>query len=229
MNYFRIDRAIVDHAVFAHPVALKIWIWFLSKATYKERSISVKIGKGETIVNLKPGQFIFGRFKAEEALNIDGSAIYRWMQKFASSEWELIEMESNNQYTIVTICNWDKYQNVNGESEQPTNNQRTTNEPDKNNQRTTNEHKQERKQSIKRVKGKKDPFTPPSFDEVKNYFDAKGYNNSEKFFEYYNEGRWNDAKGNPVRNWKQKAISTWFKPENIIQSETNGNKLHKNF
>lgn len=128
MGHFKIDRAIIDHAVFAHPIALKIWVWCLAKASWKNRSIPLKIGKGEIIVDLKPGQFIFGRFKAEESLNIDGSAIYRWIQKFASDGWELIELKSNNQYTLITICNWAKYQTINEEDEQPMSSQRTTDE-----------------------------------------------------------------------------------------------------
>jgi len=132
MGHFKVDRSIIDHAVFAHPIALKIWIWCLSKASWKKRSVPLKIGKGEIIVDIKPGQFIFGRFKAEESLNIDGSAIYRWIQKFSSEEWQLIELEPNNQYTLVTICNWDKYQILNEDDEQPMNNGRTTGEQPKN-------------------------------------------------------------------------------------------------
>jgi len=143
MGHFKVDRSIIDHAVFAHPIALKIWIWCLAKASWKKRSVPLKIGKGEIIVDINPGQFIFGRFKAEESLNIDGSAIYRWIQKFSSKEWELIELEPNNQYTIVTICNWDKYQSVNDEDEQPTNNQRTTVEQPTNTKKKVKKGKEE--------------------------------------------------------------------------------------
>jgi hypothetical protein len=131
-GYFKVHRGITRSQVFSHPLALKIWIWCLAKASYCERFISVKIGKGSTSVKILPGQFIFGRFKAEEELNIDGSTIYKWMQKFESSEFGMISIESNNQYSIITLCNWDEYQNeTNGEvttKEQPSNNQVTTKE-----------------------------------------------------------------------------------------------------
>ncbi len=81
----------------------------MAKVTFKERFVSVKINKGETVVNLKPGQFIFGRFKAEEELSIDGSTIYKWMRKFSSPEFGMITIESNNQFSIVTLCNWEQY------------------------------------------------------------------------------------------------------------------------
>ena len=111
-GYFKVHRKILQSQVFAHQTALKIWIWCLAKVTFKERFVPLKSGKGEITVHLMPGQFIFGRFKAEEELNIDGYTIYRWMQKFSNSEFDMIKIESNNQYSIITICNWEEYQNA---------------------------------------------------------------------------------------------------------------------
>lgn len=54
-------------------------------------------------------------------------------------------------------------------------------------------------------------FTPPTFEEVEEY--ARNRNSPvdpRKFFEYFEAGNWKDAKGNPVRNWKQKLL-TWEK------------------
>jgi len=125
----KLFRSILESQVFAHQTALKIWIWCLCKATFKQRFVPLKIGRGEITVNLLPGQFIFGRFKAEEELGIDGSTIYKWIQKFASSEFNMIIIESNNQYSIITICKWDEYQIQEKRKvttkEQPSNNQVT--------------------------------------------------------------------------------------------------------
>ena len=128
MNYVKLTREIIEHPVFVHQVALKIWIWCLLRASYKDRAVSFKVSRGDTLVKIKAGQFIFGRFKAEEELGIDGSSIYRWIQKFSTKEWDLIKIEPNNQYSIITICNWDKYQQIQPSNEQPMNNQRTTDE-----------------------------------------------------------------------------------------------------
>ncbi len=134
-QYYKMDesaiklfRRIIDSQVFAHPIALKIWIWCLCRASYKKRFIPLKTGKGFITVELLPGQFIFGRFKAEEELGIDGSTIYKWVQKFASNEYDMINIESNNQYSIITICKWEEYQVEKLKKEQPKNNQRTTKE-----------------------------------------------------------------------------------------------------
>ena len=103
-----LNRKLLDSAVFASEKRLKIWIWLLLKANYKNSFLSVKIGKGESIIEIERGQLLFGRFKAEETLNIDGSTIYKILQYFESEE--MIEIKSNNHYTIISICNYDIYQ-----------------------------------------------------------------------------------------------------------------------
>jgi len=136
-GYIIMPRNIRETPVFASMQLFKIFFWCVTKATYKETNVPLQVGRGSIVVNLKRSQFIFGRFKAEQELFIDGSAIYRSMQKL--SELGFITIETNNQYSIVSICNYDDYQHTQKESEQPTNNQRTTNEQPTNNQRTTNE------------------------------------------------------------------------------------------
>lgn len=140
-GYFKVHRKILDSQVFAHQTALKIWVWCMAKVTFKERFVSLKIGKGDIIVKLNPGQFIFGRFKAEEELGIDGSTIYRWIQKFSTKEYSMITIDSNNQYSIITLCNWEQYQNGDELDEQPTNNQRTADEQPTNTNKNDNNDK----------------------------------------------------------------------------------------
>lgn len=63
---------------------------------------------------------------------------------------------------------------------------------------------------------KKKRFTPPTEQEVVDYFKEKGYKEiaGKKAFEYYNEADWEDSKGSKIKNWKQKMIGVWFKEEN---------------
>ena len=56
-------------------------------------------------------------------------------------------------------------------------------------------------------------FTPPTLEEVTAYVKERGSSvDPLRFWSYYEEGKWTDAKGNKVRNWKQKLI-TWEKGE----------------
>ena len=142
-GYFKIHRKILDSQVFAHPIALKIWVWMLARAGYSDRFVPFKINRGETIIKLQPGQFIFGRLKAEDELNIDGSTIYKWIQKFASEDFDMISIKSNHHYTIVTINHWEQYQNGDTNQgtakEQPSDSQVTAKEQPSDSQVTAKE------------------------------------------------------------------------------------------
>lgn len=56
----------------------------------------------------------------------------------------------------------------------------------------------------------------PTQQEVEEYFVSEGYTREAgaKAWKYYETADWHDAKGNPVRNWKQKMQAVWFKEEN---------------
>jgi len=147
-DWIKLHRSIIDSKQFANPIQLKIWIWLLCKAVYSNRNISLKIGKGYVTIQLKRGQLIFGRSKAEEALCIDGSSIYRQLQAMEADK--AITIESNNQYSIITILKYNDFQSVVDDdfieledkptpNEQPMNNQRTTYEQQANNSRAANE------------------------------------------------------------------------------------------
>ena len=63
-------------------------------------------------------------------------------------------------------------------------------------------------------------FVPPVISDVISYFEENGYSRDagRKAYQYYNTANWHDSKGNQVKNWKQKMISVWFKPENLDRS-----------
>jgi len=143
-GFILLSRGILDSDVFASQKLLKIWIWCLCKANFKDKSVPLKVGKGETILRVKRGSFIFGRNKAEEELFIDGSTIYKSIQKL--KDLGMIEIESNNQYSVITISNYDTYQDSKSykvtSKEQPSNNQVTTKEQPSN---TTNNYNNDNK------------------------------------------------------------------------------------
>jgi len=127
-GFILLSRTLLDSDVFASQKLLKIWIWCLLKANFKDKHVPLKIGKGETIVNVKRGSFLFGRFKAEEELFIDGSTVYKSIQKL--KEMGMITINSNNQYSVITVCKYDEYQQTDNykvtTKEQPKDNQVTT-------------------------------------------------------------------------------------------------------
>lgn len=203
-GWVKLHRCLIDSYVFANPTTLKIWMWILIRATNKKRFVPVTVGKGTVNVELLPGQFIFGRFKAEEELNIDGSTIYKHIQKLKDSE--NINIESNNHYTIITVCNWLTYQSKDEEDNHESNSQVTAKEQPSSSQVTTTEHKQESKE----YKEYKEIYTYSQFydSEIEQNKSAKDINSYTQCVSFMFGN--NDLK---------KPLSNWLKLENQISYE----------
>lgn len=83
----------------------------------------------------------------------------------------------------------------------------------------------ELEKDIKESNTKKTRFVAPSVDEVQAYCDERHNGvNAQKFVEYYQAGGWKDAKGKPVKNWKQKVI-TWERNTNSQPVNRSGNEF----
>ena len=128
-GWIKLYRKILKSPIWNNEKALKIWIWCLVKATHEDRMQLV----GQQEVFLEKGQFVFGRKKASEELNMSESMIYRYMKVL--EKLQMLYIKPNNKFSVVTIEKWEDYQD----------NQEIMNSK-MNNKRTTNEHKQECKE-----------------------------------------------------------------------------------
>lgn len=128
-SYIKLFRKILKSPIWKNEKALKIWLWCLLKATHIEREQLV----GQKIVHLEKGQFVFGRKKASQELQMTESMVYRYMKVL--EKLQMLNIKPNNKFSIVSIEKWEDYQI----EELKTNSKL-------NNKRTTNEHKQECKE-----------------------------------------------------------------------------------
>ena len=103
-TWIKLYRKLLQSPIFENEKALKIWVWCLLKATHTDRNQLV----GQQIVELKKGQFIFGRKKASEELKMTESIIYKYIKLL--EKLEMISMESNNKFSVVTVEKWENYQ-----------------------------------------------------------------------------------------------------------------------
>lgn len=72
---------------------------------------------------------------------------------------------------------------------------------------------------VKDRKGE-DKKKPPTLEEVKAYCKERNSPvDPEQFWQYFEAGGWKDAKGQPVRSWKQKLL-TWEKYETPTRKKT---------
>jgi len=136
---------------------------------------------------------------------------------------------ANTDVCLIQIKNWNRHQKIDKANESPSELPEPPIEVYKEEDQTFIE--QDEKKTIpslalalgKEGKGKegKGVFVVPQIPDVEKYFLDNGFSKeaANKFFKYYNEADWKDGKGNAVKNWKQKAISVWFKEENKIKEQ----------
>lgn len=125
-GWIKLHRKILDSTIFDNADLLKVWIWCLLKATHDDYTQLV----GLQVVELSKGQFITGRFKGAEELKLNPSTFYKYLKVL--EKLNMIDLNSNNKMTIVTIVNWGKYQLDENETCQQNNNNVTTKEQQSN-------------------------------------------------------------------------------------------------
>ena len=118
-DWVKLHRSIADSGVWADEWLLKLWIWCLLRANYADRKW---LG-----ITIRRGQFVTGRFAGAEELGVHPSKWYRGMA--ALVELGNITTTPNNKNTIVTVVNYESYQDDECDprttNEQPANNKRT--------------------------------------------------------------------------------------------------------
>ena len=105
------------------------------KATHKHHKQMV----GFQMVDLQPGQFVFGRKKAAQELGMSEQNIRTCIDHLR--RLENITIQSTNKYSVITIINWEAYQQdqpAGQPSNQPTSNQQLTTNKNEKNERKKN-------------------------------------------------------------------------------------------
>ena len=107
-GHIRLYRQIEESEVWADPFLLKVWLWCMIRASWKERWVPVSTGRGIVNVHLLPGQFIFGRNTAAASLAMPGSSVEGRMAKL--QQIGNIEIRPVTHYSIVSVCKWASFQ-----------------------------------------------------------------------------------------------------------------------
>lgn len=113
-GWIKLHRRLLNSRVFHNEGLLKVFIWCLLKSNHKENWVPFKTGKGDIEVHLKAGEFIFGRNSAAEFLKMNPSTVWKRVKKLESMG--ILNIQSNKQYSIISIVNWERYQSKNFES-----------------------------------------------------------------------------------------------------------------
>jgi len=138
-GYVKLWRKSLESGLMQNANLWVFWSWCLMKASHKKHKQMV----GMQMVELEPGQFIFGRKVAALELQISEQTIRTCLKSLKNLK--NLTIKTTNKLSIISIVNWGSYQQDETQTNQQTNQQLTNNQP------TTN-HKQECKECKEYIK-----------------------------------------------------------------------------
>jgi DnaD/phage-associated family protein len=169
-GWIKLHRKLLASDVFQNEKLLKVFIYCLLKATHSE--ISQKVGR--QTVELKPGQFIYGRKKAALELNMKESTVRDYINILKDDG--VITVNPTNKYSIITVVNWDLYQS---KEETPDNKYDSTSD----NKPTTEGQQKDTNKNVKNIEDEEEtnpvalyernffPLTPMQIESIWDWVD----------------------------------------------------------
>lgn len=144
-GWLKLHRKVLENpTVMKSPEHLAVWVYLLCHAAAQPYK-TLFAGKE---VELRPGQLISSRRSIANSTNrkINESNVQRILKNFEKEH--LIEQQRCNRNRLITLKNWDKYQQTEHLNEHQANIRRTTGEHQANTNKEYKEEK-ERKESLK--------------------------------------------------------------------------------
>jgi len=103
-GYVKLFRRSLEHPMFRNPALWHFWVYCLLKATHKFYSAIV----GFQLVELRPGQFIFGRRQASVETGLSEQTVRTCLKTLLTCG--MVTSESTHRYTVITVVNWKEFQ-----------------------------------------------------------------------------------------------------------------------
>ena len=153
-------------------------------------------------MTIERGQLVTGRKALAAQTGLSEQTVRTSLNRLKSTNE--ITIASTNKFSVITIVNYGKFQDV---PEMPTStltSNLTNNQPAANQQLTTNEQENQGEQGIKPRKR----FTPPSVDEVAAYCRERGnVVDAQRFVDFYASKGWKVGNAG-MRDWHA-AVRNW--------------------
>jgi DNA-binding transcriptional MocR family regulator len=221
-GFIKLYRSLKGHWLWSDAERLKWWIDILMTVNYEPgkaliNGALVPCDRGESLRSI-------GTWARE--WGVHESKVRRFFAMLESDG--MIITKGVGKTTRLTVCNYASYNDVRRtDDEQTTSTRRSGDE-----QATTIKEGEEIKEEKKRIASPKrktgQAVVPPAVEEVVQYFTENGYSElaARKAWSYYAAGNWHDSHGKPVKSWKQKMNSVWFRPENIASAKPEQRVYH---
>lgn len=225
-GWITLHRKFLQWEWFGKPEMVQMFIWLLLNASHTDRK-----WQGQVV---KRGQILTTTSKIMEALNLSEQQTRTCIKRLKSTGE--ITCQSTNKYTIITICNYDRYQSEKTESNGQNNGQ--TNTPATDKQRTNNGHNNNNNVIIKQLNNNNNISVcsnnahtreDKERDDIFKIFFFKNFANPayevERFFNHYEAQGWDRGNGQKIinkiaaaRNWEQENKLQKRFPPTFIQA-----------
>jgi DNA-binding Lrp family transcriptional regulator len=221
-GFIVLDRAMSDWQWWDNVNGLGLWIHILIDANWKDGwFMGNKVPRGSFATSIK---------RLAEETDMSEKTVRNWLKKFENAGQ--ISVKGANKFTLITVINYAKYQDmpiekgeqiteqitdqVTEQSTEQITNQSTDQVTDQVTDNRTNKpyinNKKKEKDITNVISSKKEKkgFVPPTVEEVQAYCDERhNFVDPEAFVAFYESKNWMIGK-NKMSNWK-KAVITWEK------------------
>jgi len=141
-GFIKLHRQILDWEWYDDPNTMRLFLHCLLRANHKDNN-----WRG---ILIKKGSFLTSQIKLAEETGLTRQQVRTTIKKLISTNE--VTMVTNAQHTVITILNWDSYQEQ--PAKQPTDNQLATNEQPTDNQPVTTNKNDKNVKNEKNVKKK---------------------------------------------------------------------------
>lgn len=228
-GWIKLHRKLLDNPVtMKNTDHLAVWIYLLLNASHNEHPA---LFRGEKII-LKPGQLITGRKSIALALHINESKVERILKSLKSEQQ--IEQQTSSKNRLISITNWEFYQQSEQQIEQQVNNKRTTNEQQVNTSKNIKNDKNERKDICQNILdlfnkiccsfGRVKNITKNRVETISDSLKTYSVDDFKKVFEKAEQSDF--LKGNNNRNWS--ASFDWLIKEDNMAKVLEGKYNRQN-
>ena len=194
-GWIKLHRKFLTWEWYQDANTLRVFLHLILKANHKD-------GKWQG-VDVQAGQLLTGRLKLAQELNLSERQIRTSLNRLKSTNE--VTIKTTKQYSIITLNNWDAYQQNDQQSDQQATNKRPTNDQ----QTTTNKNDKKYKNDKNEKKDSSVSFfSPPVINDIRQYCtDRNNSVDAESFHDFYQSKNWMVGK-NKMTDWKA-AVRTW--------------------
>lgn len=112
-GWFAMNRAMFQHPIFdGHADRVGVWAWLIATAAWKDTQFCI----GSQIITIRRGQLCVSQRQIEKETGVGRQAIRNLLDMLEREKaiTQRVTGKATQKRTIITICNYEKYQGLNG-------------------------------------------------------------------------------------------------------------------